>query len=152
MEETRKGDQIEVGTNTIRSPYPNLIFKKAPVRAEIAGEWMGPVGGRRLRSVYGRDPDGTWRGTVEDVGHVSESSGFALIRIMDDREVALDSVQEMTEEMDEQYAKAVLDDRRAHEDENYTRLLANHLEQLLDRKRMERRTRRAGMRALGIVR
>jgi hypothetical protein len=152
VEETRTGDVFEVGQNTIRSPHPNLIFKKPPPRAEIAGEWMGPLGGRRLRAVYGRDPDGSWRGTVEDVGHTNDSSGFALIRILDDAQVGLPAVQEMTAEMDEKYLLSLIDDKRQFEDENLVRALANHLEQVLDRKRMERRTRRAGMAALGIRR
>ena len=150
MRETRKGDVVQVGTDTIRSSDPHLIFKKPAPRADLVTEVMGPLGGRRLRAVYGRDPDGSWRGTVEDVGHVNESSGFALIRILDDRALGMASAAEMTEEMDEGYARAVLSDHQAYEDENYTRLLANHLERLLERKKQERYTRRAGMRALGV--
>lgn len=148
MRETRKGDVYQVGTDTIRSSDPHLIFKKPAPRADLVTEVMGPRGGRRLRAVYGRDPDGTWRGTVEDIGHTNESSGFALIRILDDREVDLRGAAEMTEEMDENYARAITGDHQAHEDENLTRVLANHLEQVLERKKQERYTRRAGMRAL----
>lgn len=152
MRETRKGEVFQVGTDTIRSSDARLIFKKPPPRADLVTEVMGPVGGRRLRAVYGRDPDGSWRGTVEDIGHTSESSGFALIRILDDQAVDLASAAEMTEEMDENYARAILNDKQAYEDADITRMLANHLEQVLEKKRQERITRRVGMRALGIGR
>jgi hypothetical protein len=150
MRETRKGEVFQVGTDTTPSPDPHLRFRKPPPRADLVVESIAPVGGRRHRAVYGRDPDGTWRGTVEDVGHVSESSGFALIRILDDSSLDMAAAAEMTEEMDANYALALVSDHQAHEDENYTRLLANYLEQLLERKRQERYTRRAGMRALGV--
>lgn len=152
MHETRTGDVLPVGTDTVRSPDAHLIFKKAPPKTDLVMETIGPVGGRRLRAVYGRDPDGSWRGTVEDVGHVNETNGFALIRIMDDHEVGLSAAGEITEEMDVNYLEALMRNRQAFEDENITRLLANHLEQVLERKRQERHTRRAGMRVLGIGR
>ena len=101
MRETRKGEVMQVGTDTIRSSDAHLIFKKPAPRADLVMETIAPVGGRRHRAVYGRDPDGTWRGTVEDVGHVSESSGFALIRIVEDHDLDISAAAEMTEEMED---------------------------------------------------
>ena len=146
--ETRRGDELQVGTDTIRTPHLNTIVRKAPVKAEIAGEWIGPVGGRKLRSFYGSDADGSWRGRVVDVGHVNENSPYCYIKVLDDKQIEVSDLPEIAGEMSEGYLKALIADRRVYEDENYYQLLKAHLQRVLEIKRDERRRRRHGLRAM----
>lgn len=152
---SRTGDRLQVGTDTTRSPHSNLIFRKGPVKAEIAGEWMGPAGGRKLRGFYGRDADGHWRGQLEDIGHVTMDAGvspYCYIRVLDDEVITLDSAEDMAGEMNEAYLRAVVNDRRVYEDTNYYQLVRSWLSEMLEAKREARLNLEAGMAALGIRR
>ena len=147
-----KGDIREVGSNTVHSASPLNIFRKGPVKAEIAGEWIASEEGRKVRAFYGREPDGEWRGQVEDIGHTNETSPFAFIRILDDEAIGLTAVEDMAGEMSESYARAILEDHRVEEDENYYQLLRAHLTRMLEVKQEMRKNLRAGMALLGVPR
>ena len=147
MRHPKTGRVLPVGTDTIRSANIGNIFKKPPIRAELAGEWLMPTEGRVMRAYYGREPDGSWRGQVEDIGHVNDPgiSAFASIRVLDDEEVSLRDVNEMVGEMVENYALAVERDHQDFEEEEYARLLKMRLEALRDNIREMRRNFEAGM-------
>lgn len=154
MSDPRRGRIWSVGADTIRSPHSNLIFKKGPVKAELAGEWISSKNGRRVRAFYGRDQDGQWRGQAVDVGGASDAdtSPYCYIRILDDREISLAAVTDMVGEMDRNYLEAVTRDRRVYEDENYYQIVKAWLSEMLEARREARLNLEAGMEALGLRR
>ena len=126
----RSGRERPVGLDNVRSASALNIFKKAPVKAELAVEIMAPTEGRKMRAYWGRDPDGSWRGNTVDIGHVNDVSPYAYIRVLDDEHVNLSDVTEMTEGMAENYEAAIERDHQTFEEANYTQLLKERMEEL----------------------
>lgn len=145
MRDPRTGRVLEVGTDTTRSVSPNLIFKKAPVKAELAVEMLMPQAGRKMRAFWGRDADGEWRGKAEDIGQGQEVSPYTFIRVLDDQEVHLRDVAEITGAMADGYTAAVERDHQDYEDSDYYDRLSGRLQELLENARVMRRDFEAGM-------
>lgn len=124
------GRETPVGQDNVRSAHVQNIFRKPPVKAELAVEVMADAGGRKLRAYWGRDGDGSWRGKTVDIGHVNDVSPYAYIRVLDDEHVNLDDVAEMTEEMAEGYEQAIERDHQDYEEANYTQLLKERMQEL----------------------
>lgn len=143
----RKGVELPVGTGTVRSASSLNIFKKAPVKAELAVEVLAPSGGRKIRAFYGREGDGSWRGRVEDIGHSSENNPYAFIRVLDDEVVNLDDVENITGEMALGYEQAIERDRQERYEEDLYNQLAARLEELQYNTREMKKDFEAGMQA-----
>ena len=139
----------EVGTATIRSVSPHLIFRKPAVKSELVMEVITPTEGRKMRAFYGRDGDsGQWRGQVEDIGDVNDAgvSPYAYIRVLDDEAVSLRDVTEMTEGMADRYGGAVERDHKDFDEGNLYSRLNTRLEELQYNANEMKRDFEAGMR------
>lgn len=145
MRDPRTGVVRQVGTDTIPSVSPNLIFKKAPVKAELAVEMLAPSEGRKMRAFWGRDDDGSWRGQVEDIGRGNEVSPYTFIRVLDDDQINLRDVAELTGGMADRYEGAVERDHQGFEDESYFDILKERLDQNAYKARVMKQDFEAGM-------
>lgn len=130
MRDPRTGKRMEVGLSNTRSASSLNVFKKAPVKAELAVEMIMPTDGRKMRAFYGREPDGSWRGQVEDIGSVTEANPYTFIRVLDDEVVDLADVEDITGEMALSYDGAVEGDRREWDEEDLYKKLDNRLKEL----------------------
>lgn len=142
-----KGTELPVGTDTVRSASALNIFKKPPIKAELAMEVLAPSGGRKLRAFYGREPGGSWRGRVEDIGYSTENNPYAFIRVLDDEVVNLADVENITGEMALGYEQAVERDREERYEEDLYNQLASRLEELQYNTREMKKDFEAGMHA-----
>ena len=122
---------MPVGTDTVRSASVLNVFKKAPVKAELAMEVTMPAaGGRKMRAFYGREADGSWRGQVEDIGHLYENSPYAYIRVLDDEVVGLRDVHEITGDMSDRYEAAIERDHQDWDDADLYKKLDSRMQEL----------------------
>lgn len=136
MRDPQTGQRVEmsVGTETLRSSYPEHIFRKPALESELVVEATMPNrGGHKMRALYGRDADGSWRGKVEDIGHVSENSPYTYIRILDDQQISLRDATEIMGEQADSYETQVdhdKDDSGFWDEADLYKLLSNRLQQL----------------------
>lgn len=152
MRDPHTGRRWTIGDDTIHSPHSNLIFRKGPVKAEIAGEWIQATGGRKVRGFYGRDADGTWRGEAEDIGDSNDASPYAYIRILADKDMSLAGVEDMVGSMNENYLKALVDDPETYENEDLYQKTMDWLNEVRTARREARLDLEAGMAFYGIGR
>lgn len=152
MDDPRTGRTWQIGTDTVPSPHPNLIFRKGPVKAEIAGEWIQSKGGRKVRGYYGRDADGQWRGQAQDIGDVNDAgvAPYAYIRILADKNISLDGAEDISGQMNESYLRALVSDPHTYEDDNLYNATVAWLNEVREAHREARLNLAAGMRAFGL--
>lgn len=139
--------QMDVGTETINSAYTGLIFRKPTLRSELVVEAIEPNnGGRKVRGIYGREGDGSWRGKVEDLGHASQNSPYTFIRVLDDEQINLRDAQEMLGQQADSYDGQVERDQNEWDEANLYDRLNERLQELQGNTQELKKDFEAGMR------
>jgi hypothetical protein len=142
---TRTGDVVDNGGNTAKTISANLIFKEPEMKTEIAMEVTSQVGGRKMQIQAGRDGDGHWRTRAVDIGHVTEVSPYAMIRVMDDEQINLSDVAEITEQMTDNYLQGVQQDLNKFDEIDIKEYAKERMEELQEIQREMRADFCAGM-------
>lgn len=150
MADPRVGQVREIGPDHVRSAHPLNLFRRGPIKAEVAGEWIDHREGRKVRAYWGRDQDGEWRGRIEDIGHANESSPYAFIRVLGDEQISMDAVHYWSQEQADRFLKACESDHQDYEDESYRALLIEYMERVLAAKKQMRANVNKALETLGI--